>query len=77
MLFRSTIRDLVAYVFGKLNLNYEKYVVQDPAYYRAIDVNYLKGDSSHLKNTTGWCPDYTYYTMIDEMIDYWMNHYRK
>jgi hypothetical protein len=32
----------------------------------------LKGDSSKLRNTTGWSPTYTFETMLDEMIEYWM-----
>lgn len=67
-----SIRDMVSYVFGRLNLDYQEYVIQDPAYYRAIDIGHLRGDCSYLKEITGWKPSYNYYTMIDEMIDYWM-----
>ena len=31
----------------------------------------LKGDSTKLRKL-GWKPDYTFETMIDEMIEYWM-----
>ena len=32
----------------------------------------LKGDSTKLREL-GWTADYTFETMIDEMIEYWMN----
>ena len=31
----------------------------------------LKGDSSKLVELTGWSHDYTFETMLDEMIQYW------
>ena len=36
---------------------------------------YLKGDSSKLIRTTGWTHDYTFESMLDEMINYWLKKY--
>jgi len=36
----------------------------------------LKGDSSKLRSHTGWNPKYTFESMMDEMIDYWLNFYK-
>ena len=36
----------------------------------------LKGDSSKLINKTGWSHEYSFETMLDEMIDYWLNYYK-
>jgi GDPmannose 4,6-dehydratase len=70
-----SVLDLVEYVFGKLELDYKNYVTQDPKYFRPEELNFLKGDSSKLRNATGWSPTYTFETMLDEMIDYWVKYY--
>jgi len=70
-----TVKYLCEYVFGKLNLDYTKYVTQDEKFLRPEKLNDLKGDSTKLKNTTGWEPKYTFESMIDEMIEYWVQVY--
>jgi len=63
---------LVEYVFGKLDLDIKKYVKSDEKYLRPEELTDLKGDSSKLRSKTGWTPNYTFESMLDEMIDYWM-----
>ena len=63
------------YVFAKLELNYEDYVVQNPKYLRAEELPYLKGDSTKARTTLGWEPEYTFETLMDDMIGHWMKHY--
>ena len=67
-----SVLNLVSYVFGKLDLDFTKYVQTDSKYYRPEELEDLKGDSSKLRKATGWVPKYTFETMIDEMIDYWL-----
>ena len=40
---------------------------------RPEELKYLKGDSSKARKTLGWKPDYTFETMLEEMIDKWLN----
>jgi GDPmannose 4,6-dehydratase len=70
-----SVRYLVEYVFGKLDLDWKSYVTQDEKFLRPEELNDLKGDSSHLRSLTGWEPKYTFETMLDEMIEYWLDHY--
>jgi len=71
-----TVRDLVDYVFKKLDLpNWETFVGQDEKYFRPEELNVLKGDCSKATEVLGWKHDYTFETMLDEMIDYWMEYY--
>jgi GDPmannose 4,6-dehydratase len=42
---------------------------------RPEELNDLKGDSIKLRHATGWEPEYTFETMLDEMIQYWMDKY--
>jgi GDPmannose 4,6-dehydratase len=67
-----SVEDLVAYTFSKLDLDWKQYIKQDPKFLRPEELEDLKGDSTKLRTTTGWEPEYTFETMIDEMIGYWM-----
>jgi len=72
-----SVQDLCEYVFGKLKLDWKKYVKQDEKFLRPEELHNLKGDSSKLIKTTGWYHDYTFETMLDEMIEYWLDFYDK
>ena len=72
-----SVKELCEYVFGKLDLDWSIYIKQDEKFLRPEELHDLKGDSSKLKNKTGWSHDYTFETMLDEMIDYWINYYNK
>jgi GDPmannose 4,6-dehydratase len=66
-----SVRDLCETVFGKLGMDYKDYVVQNPRYMRPEELKYLKGDSSKSREVLGWKPDYTFSSMLDEMIERW------
>ena len=70
-----SVKDLVKYVFGKLDLDWGIYVTMDEKYLRPEELDDLKGDSSLLRSVTGWTPKYTFESMLDEMIQYWMDYY--
>jgi GDPmannose 4,6-dehydratase len=70
-----SVKDLVKYVFGKLDLDWGEYVMTDSKYMRPEELDDLKGDSTLLRTSTGWSPSYTFETMLDEMIQYWIDHY--
>ena len=67
-----SVNALVEYVFGKLDLDPQKFVVNDKSLHRPNEIWELKGDSSKLKEATGWQPSYTFESMLDEMIAYWL-----
>jgi len=67
-----SVRQLVEYVFEKLELDYKDYVTQNPKFMRPEELKYLKGDSSKIRNELGWKPEYTFHSMLDEMIQHWM-----
>ena len=68
-----TVKDLVKYVFTKLDLNWEKYVAIDKRFYRSEELKHLKGDCSKAKSHLLWKPKYTFESMLNEMIEHWMN----
>ena len=71
-----SVRDMCKYVFEKLNLNYEDYIVQNQKFLRPEELKYLKGDSTKMREL-GWKPEYTFESMMDEMVEFWVNHYNK
>jgi GDPmannose 4,6-dehydratase len=66
-----SVRDLCEKVFSKLDMNYEDYIVQNPKYMRPEELKYLRGDSSRTRELLGWEPEYTFDTMLEEMIERW------
>jgi len=66
-----SVKDLVEYTFNKLDLDWKQYIKTDPKFLRPEELRDLKGDSTKLRKL-GWKPDYTFETMIDEMINYWV-----
>ena len=72
----NSVRDMCDYVFNKLDLDYKDYVIQDPKFMRPEDIQYLRGDATKLKTTFGWIPEYTFETLMDEMIEHWVDIYK-
>ena len=68
-----SVREMVDYVFSKLDLDYRDFVSQNPIFLRPEELPYLKGDCSKLKSTFNWQPEYSFESMMDEMIEFWMD----
>jgi GDPmannose 4,6-dehydratase len=72
-----SVQDLCDYTFSKFGLDYKEYVKLDEKFLRPEELYNLKGDFSKLKSITGWSPSYTFETMLDEMLEFWINYYTK
>ena len=72
-----SVKDLCEYTFSKLGLDWKEYVVVDEKHFRPEELENLKGDSSKLRETLGWEPKYTFHSMLDEMINYWLEYDHK
>lgn len=66
-----SVRDLCSYVFQRLDLDYQEFVVSEERYFRPLEVDRLKGCSDKLQSVIKYVPKYSFETMLDEMIDYW------
>ena len=71
-----SVKELCDYVFSSLNLDYKEYVTQDEKFLRPEELHNLKGDSSKLVKATGWTHDYTFESMLNEMIEYWLKKFK-
>jgi GDPmannose 4,6-dehydratase len=72
-----SVQELCEYVFGKLELDWKQYVKQDEKFLRPEELHDLKGDCTKLVKATGWKHEYTFESMLDEMIEYWLKYYQK
>lgn len=72
-----SVRDMVEYVFKKLELDYKNYVFQDEKFMRAEELKYLKGDSTKIRTLLEWKPEYTFETLLDDMIESWVKRLSK
>jgi len=71
-----SVAELCDYVFSTLGMDYREYVLQDKQYLRPEELHNLKGNSSKLVAATGWTHEYTFESMLDEMIEYWLDYYK-
>jgi GDPmannose 4,6-dehydratase len=70
-----SVKDLVSYTFDKLGLDWKKYVKVDEKFFRPEELRDLKGDCTKIKEELGWSHEYTFESMIDEMVQHWLDHY--
>lgn len=64
-----SIKDFLDRAFGKLNLDWHKYVVIDPNYFRPTEVENLLGDPTKAMSELGWKPKHTFDHLVNEMVD--------
>lgn len=67
-----SVQELLEYVCNQLNIDPAKHVTIDKNLIRPKEVHDLKGDATKLITTTNWKPHYSFETLINEMIEYWL-----
>ena len=71
-----SVKQMTDYVFKKLKLDTKKYISTDKKYFRPEELKYLRGDCTKVKKYLKWKPKYKFEEMLDEMIDFWMDHFQ-
>jgi GDPmannose 4,6-dehydratase len=64
-----SVRELVETAFGRVGLDWKKYVIEDPALIRPAEVDLLKGDPSKAHRVLGWKPEVSFTQLIHMMVD--------
>jgi len=64
-----SVRQFVEEAFGHVDLDWQKYVVQDPKLYRPAAVDLLVGDPSKAHEKLGWEPSVDFQTLVRMMVD--------
>ncbi len=63
-----SVRDFVRLAFESLDLDYERYVVQDQRYIRPAEVDLLIGDASKARAAFGWAPQTSFEELVERMV---------
>ncbi len=63
------VRELVEVAFGRVGLDWQQYVVEDPQFYRPAEVDLLVGDPAKARQKLGWEPKVTFKELIEMMVD--------
>ncbi len=64
-----SVREFCQVAFDCLGLDWEKYVVVDPKFYRPAEVDLLVGDPSKAKRVLGWEPSVTFRDLVRIMVE--------
>src|ERR1700716_696198 len=64
-----TIREFLEAAFEMAGLDWEKYVVLDPAFVRPSEVDSLQGDPSKANKQLGWKPKTSFNELVHEMLE--------
>ena len=65
----TSVKKFLEMAFAHVDLDYEKYVVIDPAFLRPAEVEVLHGNADKAKAKLGWTPEISLEQMIGEMVD--------
>ena len=65
----ASVREMCRIAFAHVGLDYERYLVIDPAFYRPAEVDALKGDASKARTVLGWQPRTWLEQLIAMMVD--------
>ncbi len=64
-----SVREFCKAAFDALNLDYNKYVVQDPKFYRPAEVDLLVSDPSRAHAELGWEPQVNFKELVQMMVE--------
>ena len=64
-----SVRDLVTLAFDHVGLDWEKYVIVDPALVRPAEVDVLVADATKARSVLGWEPVVSFEALVKMMVD--------
>jgi GDPmannose 4,6-dehydratase len=64
-----SVRDFLDIAFGRMNMDWKRYVEIDPRYYRPAEVDLLLGDASKAKKQLNWEPRVHFKELVHMMVD--------
>jgi GDPmannose 4,6-dehydratase len=63
-----SVGEFVRAAFANVDLDWERYVVVDPRFYRPAEVDLLVGDPSKARNVLGWEPEVSFERLVETMV---------
>ena len=64
-----TVREFCEIAFGHINLDYQKYVVQDERFFRPAEVDLLISDPTKARLELGWEPEVEFKQLVQMMVE--------
>jgi GDPmannose 4,6-dehydratase len=64
-----SVREFCEVAFDYAGLNWQQYVVQDPAYMRPAEVDHLIGNPAKAGRVLGWEPTVSFPELVRRMVD--------
>jgi len=64
-----SVREFCKIAFDHVGLDYEKYVVVDPRFFRPAEAEVLTGDASKARRELGWEPQVPFEQIVREMVN--------
>ena len=64
-----SVREFCELAFDHVKLDWQKYVVQDPAFMRPAEVDHLIGDPAKAGAKLGWVPTVSFKGLVQMMVD--------
>ncbi len=65
-----SVKEFLDVSFGRVGLDWRKYVEIDPRYFRPTEVDFLQGDPSKMKAALGWEPKVSFGELVGMMVDH-------
>lgn len=62
------VRDFVRLAFATVDLDWEKYTIVDPRFYRPAEVDLLVGDPAKAKRVLGWAAEVSFEELVQRMV---------
>lgn len=64
-----SVQELVELAFAHVDLDWKKYVREDPSLIRPAEVDTLLGDWTHARTKLGWKPEVSFAGLVEMMVD--------
>jgi len=64
-----SVKELIEIAFARVDLDWQKYVYQDPALLRPAEVDHLLGDCTKARTALGWEPKVDFKGLVEMMVD--------
>jgi GDPmannose 4,6-dehydratase len=63
-----SVREFCELAFAEAGLDYRDFVRVDERFYRPAEVEVLVGDATKARHMLGWEPQYTFHSLVREMV---------
>jgi GDPmannose 4,6-dehydratase len=65
------VREFVEHAFARVGIDdWQRYVRQDPRFFRPAEVDLLVGDATKARTVLGWTPEVGFEQLVHVMVDH-------